>query len=712
MPQTGDLADTWERTSRPVPLEARLRDVAVEARRMTPLRLILGLMTAGIVALVMTPKVAAIWMAVYGAAEACAWLATGPHARGGLLTRRVRVRAGALLVGVCLCWLTLGVMLSLGDTLAQRTCAMVLFMGFFAMILLRFVASPVTFVIAGTIPATASLLIIGMAAHRDWRDLLAIATALVVCGAFALVRGVLTPSAQAQQRAINASLHRLQVVTDNVTDVIAWLDLQGLHTYVSPAVAQVLGRRPEDLIGQTRYALVHPDDHDLIHELAMRLLQEPDRSEVYTWRALHADGHWVWMQTSAKIVSEFGRSTGFVDVSRDISEQVAKDQALQEAKAEAEAASRAKAEFLANVSHEIRTPMNGVLGALQLLEHEDLSSDGRELIRQAADCGRMLTQLLNDVLDFSKMEAGQMELAAEPMDAVAAFEAVVALLHDQARAKGVDLLSEVAAEASWISADPVRVRQMMFNLIGNAIKFTRQGHVRARLEIIPDAAGDRRIRMSVEDTGVGIPADAQAHLFERFRQAEGSNARRFGGTGLGLSISRALARQMSGDITFTSVEGQGSTFWLDLVAPAAAPVAAPEPAEGPLEGLQILLVEDNATNRLVAGSMLKRLGARIDEAEDGAVGVERARTGRYDLILMDVQMPVLDGLEATRAIRALGGWAREVPIIALTANVMTHQQAAYQAAGMDGVVAKPISAQSLISEIVRLLSAPDEAVAV
>ncbi|MBP8247921.1 MAG: response regulator, partial [Phenylobacterium sp.] len=293
-----------------------------------------------------------------------------------------------------------------------------------------------------------------------------------------------------------------------------------------------------------------------------------------------------------------------------------------------------------------------------------------------------------------------------------ALDNVIALLAGQARAKGVALRRETAGRDLWISADPVRLRQAMFNLLGNAIKFTHQGHVTARLAVTAAADGQRHVRLEVEDTGIGIAPDAQPHLFERFRQAESSTARRFGGSGLGLSITRALAQMMGGDISFTSTQGQGSTFRLDFDAPAAVALVDQALDDGLLEGVRILLVEDNPTNRLVARTLLTRLGAQVAEAEDGLVGLNAARDGGFDLILMDVQMPNMDGVEATRAIRALPGIVAQIPIIGLTANVMIHQQAAYRAAGMNGVVAKPISVGALIGEIARLLDDDNTAIAV
>lgn len=289
---------------------------------------------------------------------------------------------------------------------------------------------------------------------------------------------------------------------------------------------------------------------------------------------------------------------------------------------------------------------------------------------------------------------------------------VVGLLEGQARAKGVELRCEVEGAGLWIYADPVRLRQVMFNLVGNAVKFTARGRVTARLVVRDGLPGRRTVRFEVEDTGIGMDPEVQARLFERFQQAESDTSRRFGGTGLGLSISRALMRMMDGDIGFSSTAGSGSTFWLAFEAPTAA---APKPQvveQGVLEGIRLLLVEDNPTNRLVARTLLTRLGAEVDEAEDGVAGVDAARSGGYDLILMDIQMPRMGGIEATRAIRGLGGAVAQTPILALTANAMTHQRAEYAAAGMNGMVAKPIGVAALLGEIARILTDETEAVAV
>jgi signal transduction histidine kinase/CheY-like chemotaxis protein len=428
------------------------------------------------------------------------------------------------------------------------------------------------------------------------------------------------------------------------------------------------------------------------------------------WRLVLPSGETRWIDGRAIIsFGEDGLPAKLAGLVLDIDERKRQELALVEAERAAQAAAEAKSQFLANMSHEIRTPMNGVLGVLHLLEQENLSEEGRYLLDEASNCGRMLAQLLNDVIDFSRIEAGRLELSPEPLDAGQVLRSVAGLLRPNATTKGLTLRASVPDGPVWIHADPVRLRQALFNLIGNAVKFTNDGHVEVRLTV----AGEGELlnlRFEIEDTGVGIPEAVQATLFRRFQQADGSTSRRFGGSGLGLAITRRLAELMDGEVGFVSREGEGSTFWFGITAPAAEPVKAlAEPPAPALTGLHVLLVEDNPTNRLVASKMLEAMGVRVTMAADGQLGVEAALGSRPDLILMDVQMPVMDGLEATRAIRALDGDVAKVPIVGLTANAMSHQQRAYLEAGMSGVVAKPISPAALIAEIARVMADADRA---
>jgi PAS domain S-box-containing protein len=695
----------WAADVRRVALAARLDEGAAAVHSVTPVKMVLTLFGGLMAACVLRAEVSALWTLGTLVLAVLTWAASRPQARGRATDWRRRGAFLLVLVAENLAWLGLGLLLWRAGSTAGEATAVAIWAAIVGIGVLLFYSAPAVFLAAGAAPAVAALAAVAMRAGLGWRDVLPIAIGVGLSILFNLGRALETPSRQASQRRLNESLNQFRTLAENVTDVIMRTDLDGRHQYVSPASLAVLGYRPDELVGTLRQSSLTEDDAAMMDTILERMLLAPDRSEVVTLQVPRKDGRQIWLQTSAKLVYEQGVPVAVIGVSRDVTERVAADKALLEAKAEAEAANQAKAEFLANVSHEIRTPMNGVLGALHLLEREPISAEGRELMRQANDCGRMLSQLLNDVLDFSKIEAGQLELAPEPMHAGEALQTVTALLSGQARAKGIELRCEVAGDNLWIEADPARLRQVIFNLVGNAVKFTMKGRVVARLSIAghADDPGQRHVTLEVEDTGIGISAQAKQRLFERFRQAESDTARRFGGTGLGLAISQGVARALGGEITCASVEGEGSTFRLSFDAPAAQPPSAAPPPEGLLDGVSILLVEDNPTNRLVARTILTRLGAQVEEAEDGVAGVRAATTGAHDLILMDVQMPHMNGVDATRAIRGLASPVSRVPIIGLTANAMVHQRAEYLAAGMDGVVAKPLSPSALLMEIARLL---------
>ena len=329
------------------------------------------------------------------------------------------------------------------------------------------------------------------------------------------------------------------------------------------------------------------------------------------------------------------------------------------------------------------------------------------MLEEALSCGQMLAELLNDVIDFSKIEAGRLEINAEPLDPRALIEGVARLLRPQADAKNLELIVEAEPDVGWVVSDPVRLRQALFNLVGNAVKFTLKGQVTIRAHLRQREAG-QMLRLEIADTGVGIPEVVQPRIFTRFDQGDASTTRRFGGSGLGLSITQRLAEMMGGTVGFASTEGLGSVFWLEVAAQSAeARPAEPGANDGWLDDLKILVVEDNPTNRMIASKLLQNLGAAVETAADGLLGVEAAANGGFDLILMDVQMPGIDGMEAARRIRALGGSVAATPIVALTANVLSHQRQSYLEAGMDGVVGKPISPAVLLAEISRLARRAD-----
>jgi len=332
---------------------------------------------------------------------------------------------------------------------------------------------------------------------------------------------------------------------------------------VNPAWTLLTGRPAAEVLGEPLEHLCHPEDGAA---LAGRLAAlRPDAMVEVQARLSARSGAWLWTRGRA------GRTPGgdLVLVLQDITEQTRR-----EAEA-ALAAAEAKSQFVANMSHEIRTPLNGVLGVLHLLQGEALSGEGRRMLGEALSCGQMLSELLNDVIDFSRIEAGQLELTPEPMCLETAVAGVTGLLQPQAQAKGLHLHAVAGPGCGWITADPARLRQILFNLIGNAVKFTAAGRVEARFAMRGEGAR-QRLRIEVEDTGVGIAEDAKAQLFLRFSQADNSNTRRYGGSGLGLAISRRLAEMMGGTIDFESRLGVGSTFWVEIPAPAArAPAQAP-----------------------------------------------------------------------------------------------------------------------------------------
>ena len=511
-----------------------------------------------------------------------------------------------------------------------------------------------------------------------------------------------TPLVEAKEEA-ERDQRRLLMAVD-IADLVVWSATFADRSMRLTGPAEALFDFPltfEVLIDPTR-SMVHPEDQLRVDE-AWREHRDKEGPFSIEHRAQRRDGEIVWVSSTLEVQRDAsGRRVGAIGVMRDVTRRKTWEEDIRRARDAAEAANRAKDEFLANMSHEIRTPLNGVLGLTGALALSPLDADQRLMLQTMEDSGRELERMLTSVLELVCADSGATEPRNAPLDVPGLLQAVREARLPAAQAKGLELRIVGAGAAGSVLGDEGRIRDVLSRLLDNAVKFTAAGSI--TLEAQLEAAGPRvRARFIVRDTGVGFdPADAE-RLFARFQQADGSSTRRFGGSGLGLAVCRSLAAAMGGTVEATSAPGQGSSFALTLELEgevAAATAVAAEPAP---RALRVLLAEDHPVNRQVVELILADAGVDLTCVENGAEAVDASATAEFDLVLMDVQMPVMDGLTAIRAIRARenAGGVRRTPIYTLTANAMAQDAAAALAAGADEHLTKPISAARLVAAVRR-----------
>ncbi len=509
---------------------------------------------------------------------------------------------------------------------------------------------------------------------------------------------------------------RYRILTENAEDIIWIMDATAHMTFVSPAVTRILGFEPKELEGQPLRALMTPETIRIFDEAqAVRREREArgeHDTETKTWcLELHRkDGSLVWTESLITPIRDAsGIYVGLLGITRDATSRILAHQALERAKDAAVSACQAKSEFLATMSHEIRTPLNGIMGMLQLLQSTPLNAEQSEFVDTALASSRGLLGVIGDILDYSRMEAGKIAITADWFDPRQMVESVFGSFQAQVREKNIALTAEIATNTPGnILADPTRVRQILTNLIGNAVKFTPAGRIEVALSVTPTSEGEASIlHVQVRDTGIGIPQNARDSLFEPFVQVDGSLTRHYQGSGLGLSIVRRLLTLMGGSVELRSTEGRGTEVCFSLPVRVrserqearAEPVSVASKEVG--RGVAILLVDDDRFSEKMLGTLLRGRGFTVTGVYNGRQALDELRARAYDAVIMDIQMPELDGLTATRIIRTDPDFAHvaRIPLVALTAHAMHGDRDKFLAAGMDAYLAKPVNMRELLNVV-------------